>query len=251
MKKVKFKNSRNKSLAGILYESPGNKVIIMCHGYSSDKLMEGRTEALADKLTASGFNCFAYDFSGCGESEDDSLSLTKEVDDLKSAVNFVKALGYKKIAFYGHSLGALICLMSFSSEIITMVLSAPLTDSIIDELKATYSKELFNELREKGQITLDIKKGYRSSLVIDKQMLSDFEELNQKKILSRVKCPVLIIHGDTGPDEPVLHAKTIKGIKFLTHESKLEIINGAGHNFENHIQTLTQLTNDWFRKYFQ
>ncbi len=251
MEKVKFKNSRNKILAGILYQSTSDKAIIMCHGYTSDKSMEGRTEALANKLTLSGFNCFAFDFSGCGESEDDSLSLTKEVEDLNSAVKFINSLGYKKIAFYGHSLGALICLMAYKPEIITMVLSAPLTDTIIDELKIAYPQELFNELREKGQITLEIKKVLRNSIVIDKMMIDDFQELNQKEILSKVKCPLLLIHGNAGSEEPQLLAKTQRGIKYLTSINKLEIVNSAGHNFENHIDTLTQLTVDWFQKYFQ
>ena len=251
MKKLKFKNSRDKILDGILYTAKSDRVIIMCHGYSSDKSMEGRTAALADKLTASGFNCFAFDFSGCGESEDDSLSLTKEVEDLHSAVNYVRSLGYKRIAFYGHSLGALICLMAYTTEIITMVLSGALTDTIINEVKTFYTEEQINELRQKGQISLPVKNYLRNSLIIDKQMLTDLETLNQKEILSKIKCPVFIIHGNAGPDEPMLLAKTKKGIKFLTTESRLEIINGAEHNFGNYIDTLTSLSDDWFRKYFR
>ena len=249
MEKIILNNSRNKILAGIFYHAKGEKVIVMCHGYSSDKSMEGRAQTLANKLTSSGFSCFAFDFSGCGESEDDSLSITKEIEDLHSAVNYVKSLGYKKIALYGHSLGALICLMAYSPEIITMVLSGALTDTIIQEVKTHYSQEQINELMEKGQISLSVKNPLRDSLVIDKQMLADLEELNQEQVLSKVKCPVLIIHGNTGPDELMLLTKTQNGIRFLPAGSKIKIINGAGHNFDNHIETLTKLTNDWFKKY--
>ena len=260
MENVKFKNSRNKILAGIIYSAQidselipikTEKVIIMCHGYSSDKSMEGRTASLAKKLTASGFDCFAFDFSGCGESEDDSLSLTKEIEDLTSAVNFVKSLNYKKIAFYGHSLGALICLMAYSPKIVTMVLSGPLTDTIIQEVKKHYPEEQINELMEKGKISLPIKNSLRNSLVIDKQMLSDMEELEQHRVLSNIKCPILLIHGNSGPDETLLLTKTKKGLEFLPKESKLEIINGAEHNFGNYIETLNKLTDDWFKRYFQ
>jgi len=250
MEKLKFNNSRGITLAGILYTSKKDRVIIMCHGYTSDKYMEGRTETLASKLLYSGFDCFSFDFSGCGESEDDSISITKEVEDLQSAVNFVKSLGYNKIAFYGHSLGALICLLAYTPDIVTMVLSAALTDTIIQELKAEYSVEKINELRSKGQIKLEISKGFRKFLLIDKQMLIDMEEINQENILSNVKCSVLIIHGDTGPDEPILLSKTQKGMKFFPNKASLEVIKGADHSFKNYLEILSKLTNNWFRKYF-
>jgi pimeloyl-ACP methyl ester carboxylesterase len=72
-------------------------------------------------------NCsaLASDFSGCGESDDDSLPVAKQVDDLRSAI--ARAQGFQRIGLFGNSLGTLICLRAYSPEIATMILMGAVT----------------------------------------------------------------------------------------------------------------------------
>lgn len=102
MNRVEFTNSKNLKLVGNLYPSVGDSIIIMCHGFLSNKYSRGRFDRLIKVLNKSGFSALAFDFRGCGESDDDSITVDKEVDDLKSAIAFVKSKGYKRIALYGH-----------------------------------------------------------------------------------------------------------------------------------------------------
>ena len=94
MERVTFKNSRNLTLVGNLYTAVSDKIIIMCHGFCSDKNSRGRFPRLANKFNEIGYNAFAFDFSGCGESDNDSLTMAKEVDDLKLAIAFIKSRGF-------------------------------------------------------------------------------------------------------------------------------------------------------------
>ena len=84
--------------------------------------------------------------SGCGESDDDSLTVEKEVDDLRSAIAFVRSRGYGKVALFGHSLGTLICLRCSAPDIATMILLGACTDSMKYEWETFYSPEQMREL---------------------------------------------------------------------------------------------------------
>lgn len=249
MKRIIFKNSRNQSLVGNLYSSESESIIIMSHGFTGDKSEEGRFDKVAESLNKSGYNVLTFDFSGCGESEDDTLTVGKQVDDLKSAIKFVKSKGYKKIALFGHSLGGLISLKCFTPEIITMVLWAPVTAKVKYSWDKEYSKEQLEELSKKNYVTKSKDKGVRKTIQIDKQMFIDRESLNQKKLLKKVKCPVLIIHGKQ--DLSVPYSDSEDAIKLLTKKSKLELVDKAGHGFYDSMNIIVNLSNAWFRKHIK
>ncbi len=99
----------------------------MAPGSCSDKSSQGRFEIYARCLQENGLSALSIDFSGCGKSDDDTLTIDKEVDDLCSAIRFVQSNGYKKIGLYGHSLGGFISLKAYSPHITTIVMIGGLT----------------------------------------------------------------------------------------------------------------------------
>ncbi|SRR6056297_672065 len=130
MKKVVFENSRKQKLVGNFYPAKSGSIIIMSHGFTKDKTEGGKFLKAGQRLNNPGYNVLSFDFSGCGESPNDSLTLEKQINDLGSAIKFVKRKGYKKIALLGYSLGGLVSLKNYGPEIKTMVLWAPLTDKL-------------------------------------------------------------------------------------------------------------------------
>lgn len=250
MELVSFKNSRNKTVRGHLWSADSKSVIIMAHGFLSDRFSRGRFDVLGNTLNGSGFNVLAFDFCGCGESDDESLTAEKEVEDLHAAIDFVKQKGLQTIGLYGHSLGTLICLRSYSTDIKTMVLSGALTGPMHYNWNEFFTAEQLNELNQTGYITEPVNSKYRKNITIDAQMLKDFEEINQAELLQAVKCPVLIIHGNNPEDEEEteLLQNSRKGMEFLSKESALEVIDGATHSFSGYIDILKDLANDWFIK---
>jgi pimeloyl-ACP methyl ester carboxylesterase len=244
MEKVIFRNSRKKLLVGHLYTSESKSTIIMSHGFTGDKSEWGRFDKVAQSLNQAGYNVLTFDFSGCGESDDDTLTVDKQVDDLKSAIKFIKLKGYQKIGLFGHSLGGLISLKCYTPEIVTMVLWAPVTNKIKYKLDKRYSEEQLLELDQKGYITKKRDKGIRKKILIDKQMLSDRKSVNPKDLLKNIDCPVLIIHGKQ--DESVPYTDSEKARELLSDQSRLELIDKADHGFYDHINIIVDLSKEWF-----
>jgi alpha-beta hydrolase superfamily lysophospholipase len=247
MKKVVFKNSRSLSLVGNFYSSDSKSIVIISHALANDKSERGKLDAIAEKLNFSGFGILAFDFSGCGESDDDTLTIAKEVDDLKSAVVFVKSKGYEKIGLFGHSIGALVSLKCYSPEINSMVLWSPITNKVQYKWEEKLSKEQIKEINEKGYYTRLRTNAIRLVYKIDKKMLDERELIDQKELLTKVLCPVLIICGTEDKNVPIEDSKN--ALKLLSKESKLEIVKGANHDFDNHFQLIVELSNDWFLKH--
>ena len=109
MEKVSFKNSEGLELAGVLHtlEKQADSAIIISHGFCSNKDRE-RTVEVANLYAENGFAALRFDFGGSGESYKTEISVGKQVDDLKLAIEFVKGTGYKKIGLQGESLGGLV-----------------------------------------------------------------------------------------------------------------------------------------------
>ena len=251
MKRVIFKNSRELLLAGNLYSAGTESIIIMCHGFASDQSSQARFKTMANSLMKYNFSSLSFDFSGCGESDDERLTLDKLIDDLNSAIAYVKTLGFKKIALFSHSLGGFISLKCFSPEITTMVLLGPQTGPRDFRGENYNTQEQLQELKEKGYFTFIKKNRIREKIIVDEQLNIDLAHINQYEVLKKVTCPILIIHGNNGENELEGYKNSETGINFLSKESKLEIIDGANHSFIEHYDTVIKLTTNWFLNYAQ
>lgn len=249
MTRVTFRNSRAKTLVGTLYPADSKSIIIMAHGFTSDRFSKGRFPRLAHAFNRSGYDVLTFDFSGCGESDDDSLTAEKWVDDLRAAIRYVQSQGYQQIGLYGHSLGSLICLSCYSSDVSAIVVSGALTGAMHYQWEEHFTAEQLNELQETSTMTVVRQDGIRKQIMIDQQMLLDFERVNQEELLRPVNCPVLIIHGNNDEEERLLCDRSTRGMHFLSADSQLVVINGASHSFLEHFEQVIQLADNWFVTY--
>lgn len=160
-------------------------------------------------------------------------------------------VGCSTFIAYGHSLGSLICLKCYIPEIVTMVLSGALTDAMKYDWDEYFTKEQMVELEEKGHLAIHREGEVRKTVIVDKQMLMDFEEVNQRELLKHVTCPVLIVHGNNQGDEEelLLLERSKRAMQYLSSDSKLEIIDGATHSFLENLDTLTDLATRWYVKH--
>ncbi|MFA5797226.1 MAG: alpha/beta hydrolase [Candidatus Woesearchaeota archaeon] len=249
MERVIFKNSRNQSLVGHLYTSASKSIIIISHAMANDKSERGKLDRVAKELNQSEYNVLVFDFSGCGESDDDTLTVEKEVDDLKSAIHFSKSRGYTKIGLFGHSLGCLVSLKCYTPDIHTMVLWSPITDKVKYTWDERLSKEQLHELEHKGYFTRTRKNAIRTTYQVDKQMLIDREIVDQKDLLKNVTCPILLIHGTKDTTVPITDSE--EAITLLSQDSKLELVDGADHDFNEHVDSIVRLSTDWFLSHLE
>jgi esterase/lipase len=251
IEKINFENSRGLNLVGDFYKLNSKKIIIMCHGFTADRHENGRFDRIAKALNSEGYNILNFDFSGSGESDNDSINVEKELSDFKSVVHYVKDMGMKKIGAFGHSLGGLVCLKTNLPEIQTMVLTAPVTNKKENYGQRKFTKEQLVEFDEKGYATKIRPKDkyFRETIIIDKKIISERENLNQQELLSKIKSPVLIIHGDKDTVIDLQNSKDAMG--YLSKDSKLEILSNDGHDFSINENKLISLTKNWFNKYLK
>ncbi|MDO8657041.1 MAG: prolyl oligopeptidase family serine peptidase, partial [Nanoarchaeota archaeon] len=140
-----------------------------------------------------------FDFFAHGESEGNikDRSVSKFVDGILKAIEYVKKLGYKKIGICGTSFGGLSAVIAASknSDLKVMALKAP--------GMGQSSRKLPN---------------YKS----------DFETKSWIKAGESVKIPTLIVHGSEDKDVEIQFGKELsKSIK----SSKLVVFEGADHRF--------------------
>merc|ERR1711957_161858 len=117
-KEVHFKSRNGTKLVGAFLTCPGNSggraCVIYMHGNAGNK-SEG--EEYARSLVPSGIDLFCFDFSGCGNSGGDWVTLGwKETEDLLGAMDFLKEQGSSKVGLWGRSMGAATALMTDASK---------------------------------------------------------------------------------------------------------------------------------------
>ncbi|MBA2175062.1 alpha/beta hydrolase [Halobacillus locisalis] len=250
MNQISFMNDSGITLRGVLQPASPDKLVIMCHGFRGNRSSRGRFDRLATTFQNLGFSVLRFDFGGCGDSDDRPLTLAGETEDVRAALTYASRLGYDQIALYGHSLGARVSLEAFDPTLVkTMILTGAGTGPVSYDWSEEFTQEQLRELQQTGAFTHPVTDPYRTKIVITRQMLADFEQFNQKTLLSQVTCPTLIVHGTEG-EEATLMPLTKQGMRWLPKGSRLEIIDGAPHDFLDYMDDIEQLTSAWLCEHF-
>ena len=226
---VRFSNAQGLGLNGLVYSVGSPSIVVLVHGLASDQLSKGRFPKLAAKLNAAGIDALAFDCAGCGDSDDATLTWDGLESDVRAAVRDVKTAGYKKVGLFGHSLGGTLALRAWSKEVAAIAATGAATDAIEYDWVALYGAERMRAAEELGCVTLG--DGGQRRVKIDRTMLEGFATIDGQAMLSRVKCPVLLVHGDSESDaeERLLLERSRKNVSLLPEGSQLEVIRGAGH----------------------
>ncbi len=249
MERVEFHTPRKVHICANFWPAKGRTITILIHGYADDKTENGRFAPLSKEIHKKGTAVMAFDFSGCGESGDDTITIAKEVEDLNSAMTFAKALGYKEYILHGHSLGGLIALKAYNPRVKTIILTASVTNKSEQDWKDRLSKEELQELKTKGFFTKIRSKQLRTKMLVDKEFAKERNNINQKQVLAKIKCPVLLIHGDKDTRIPIKDSKN--AVKLLPKGSKLVILKGAGHDLIKENKKVAKLITAWIKKHSQ
>jgi len=250
-KPVVFKNKNGKQLMGIFHLPKGNKkfpLVLFCHGFGDNKTKR-KIVRLAKILEKNKIATFRFDFEGCGDSEGDFLKATiqKEIEDLNSAFQYIKKtknVYLKKIAFAGHSLGAVVCalfLVRNKVDAKTIAMWAPPFNQ----------KALMKYWADSKQMKKWKSQGYLyregKEKIIGLDYLKENIDKDYSEILKEIKIPILIIHGEKDETVPVKFSKKLaKNYKNI----KLILLPKAEHKFEDYFdqKKLVRETVRWFKR---
>ena len=147
--------SRGLRLVGDLQHVSDDVLVVLCHGFTSNRYSRGRFPAIMQALAARGISSLAFDFAGCGESDDDVLTLEGQVADLLEVLAWARGHGYQQFGLYGHSLGGLIVLLAAArGQVQALVASGAATGPMNYDWQALYGTEPVKRLEREGVLTL-------------------------------------------------------------------------------------------------
>ncbi len=245
--KVSFKNSRGLVLAGLLYTAPGTggPVVVVCHGFTGSKEGGGKARAMGEMLSTRGFNTLLFDFSGNGESEGlfENLTLSGQVDDLKSAVDWCISSGMGPVFTVGRSFGGTtaICHGAIDTRVAGVCTwAAP-----------ARLRELFTEFAE-GPVDEDgdmyALAGEEGIIYLRKAFFDDLELHDVPALAGKISPrPLLVIQGEK---DAVVDPADAKLIYDNAGEPKeIHIIPGADHQFSRHQREVWSILSSWLEKY--
>ena len=194
-----------------------DKWIILCHGLGAD-----RNDMLnyIPFLHRKGYNLLAFDFRGHGKNNYKYTSLGyNEVKDLLAAVKFAKENGAKNIGVLGRSMGAATALRC--AEVCPDI-NAVVSDSSFATLSSMlrhYAAKFYHipyfPMVPAAVFLAEVRSGFK------------YGEVNPALSISKVKTPVLIIHGEADENIPLDNAKLI--YTAAAGPKKLLLIPRAGH----------------------
>ncbi|MGV8086718.1 MAG: alpha/beta hydrolase family protein [Candidatus Woesearchaeota archaeon] len=173
-------------------------IMLLFHGLDHGRDSKANI-ALEKILLENNLATLDVDFYACGKNDGSSedRNIEEFVENILSAIKFIKEKGYTKIGIYGCSFGGVASVIASSRnlDLSVMALKAP--------GMGQSSRKLPNYIK-------------------------DFETKSWIKAGIKVKIPTLIVHGSMDKDVELSQSKElIESIKF----SKIEILEGSDHRF--------------------
>jgi len=228
--KLFFTNSKGNKLAAVLnIINKESLTIVISHAFGNFK--DGSAKKLSEKLEFLGINSLRFDFYGHGESEGNisDITVSEGVDDIRSAIKFLKNRDLVKIGLMGISFGGACSILAAAREpsIQSLALRAPVADFLVRELMFR-SKEELNKWKETG--FREFPKGDGTSANLSYNFFLDLPNNRGLVEAFNITAPTLIIHGDQDERVPFILSEMLqKAIPNAT----LNVIEGADHIFTN------------------
>lgn len=247
MKKIYFENSRGLRLSGILAK-PRDKdkcpLVILCHGLWSNKYSNSIVD-ISKILLKNKIATLRFDFTGHGNSEGDieRITISQGVDDLNSALNYIKTLNWidnSRVGLQGSSFSGIVVLAVASKNPWIKLLS--LKSPVVDYIKIGSSQTDIKEWKKKGFAFFDSLNKSISRLYYD--FYEDAKKYHGYNYAKKIKIPCLVVHGDKDTTVPITQSKEL--VKILKN-SRLETIRGADHIYKGEFfEKMVRLLSVWF-----
>uniref|UniRef100_M4DSL5 Serine aminopeptidase S33 domain-containing protein n=1 Tax=Brassica campestris TaxID=3711 RepID=M4DSL5_BRACM len=240
--RIVIPNRHKEKLVGLLHETGSREVVILCHGFQSNKDNQTMNNVAAT-LEKEGITAFRFDFSGNGESEGSFYygNYNHEADDLRSVVQHFSNMDRVVHVVLGHSKGGDVVLLYASKyhdirNVINLSGRYDLKKGITERL----GEDFLETIKQQGFIDVkDGKSGYRVTEESLMERLST--DMHEACLKIDKECRGLTVHGSDDEVTPVEDAKEFAKI---IPNHKLTIVEGADHCYTKHqtqlVATITE-----------
>ncbi|PQP83291.1 alpha/beta hydrolase [Paenibacillus sp. PCH8] len=243
---VEFKSLKNdNTIRGTFFPAKvssgiaSNKTIIVVHGYTSNRLVKGRTPKLVEHFVPKGYNVLSFDLSSQGKSDGDLITMgLREKYDLLGAVDYLKSRDQAgdHIGVIGFSMGAATSLLATSES---------------DDIQAVVADSPFRNaglfLREGLPFFSGLPAfpfSYTSTWMADWVFNVDLDSVSPMDTVKKMQDkPVMLIHG-TG-DQQISYKNTEKIYESLKDNPNAEV--WYPQNTE-HIDAINHYPTEYFQR---
>jgi alpha-beta hydrolase superfamily lysophospholipase len=245
---VYFYNHQEEKLAGTLHlpDEPNGGGVVFGHCFTCSRNTRIIRHICSD-LAAAGFIALRFDFSGNGQSEGDfaASSYSKQMAEIQKAVDIIAEKGAEWIGLAGHSMGAVIAILTAARMNRAKAVCA--LAGRLSGLKAThfFNKRQIKELHDTGRVSCSSR---GRPLQLSTAFFADAEQFNLPETLKTLQAPLMIVHGDHDEIVPVEEAHLAQKLNLIN--TKLAIIPNADHMFSNdeHRLKISKLVVKWFEE---
>lgn len=243
-----FNNNLGEKLTGTLHLTikPSSYAVVLGHCFTCTR----HTAILRDicsELTEKGFMALRFDFSGNGQSEGDfgASTYSKQISEMETAIALLSEKGASWIGLAGHSLGAVIALLTAARQ--PTVQAVCTLAGRLSGLNAMHflSANQRQELKSTGKVKFSSR---GRALQLSNKFFADAANYNLPEVVASMQTPLLVVHGDSDEIVPVREA-------YQAHEMnpaniKLAVIPQADHMFSRpeHRQQISKLVVEWFKE---
>lgn len=230
---VFFKNARGLILKGYVHAPKKyDTAVVFCHGFPSNS--RGSTSLrIGRALPRAGFLVFRFDFSHNPESEGrfEEKLMSQEVDDIKSAIDFVSNhFSFKKLVLYGHSTGAIdASLYAYRDKRIDKLVLTGAVANLKNAARYDFTDEQVRDFWKNGYIVYRRKGEWVDGKKLKKRFYDEFFTLDIPKAIKKFKRPILIIHGEK--DLIPYEREALILYRMANQPKKFVLIKGADHSF--------------------
>ncbi|HNR67808.1 MAG TPA: alpha/beta fold hydrolase [bacterium] len=237
--------SMGKQCVGMLHTAQTDKLIVMCHGFTSHKTENRRlfVEA-AREFARHGYNVFRFDFYGSGDSEGEFAEtlVSRNIVNLRDALAWAREKGFARCAVLGSSMGAATAILAAADlDIEALVLWSTVPDM----------QRLFESIIKDPQAAAETAAVYEhDGWLIRREFLFDAVSYDVQKAFAAITLPKLVLQGTA--DAPLF----VQGFRELQKIAQppadfMEIPEG-GHTFQKpaHRQQVIRQTAIWLKRHF-
>jgi len=221
---TEIRNPSGEKLDYAFHGDAGDKslIVIIGHGVTGNKDRPW-DEGLANALAEAGINALRFSFAGNGDSEGDfrECTVSKEVQDLGAVINAVKAAGFERVCYAGHSMGGAVgVLRAAEDDRIDLLISLA---GMVHTAKFA-QVEFGEETPDEGLMWEDEDCPLSSTFVNDMNAIGSVLDLG-----GSISVPWLLVHGDADDVVPIEESREI--FEKANEPKQLVELPGVGHVF--------------------
>ncbi|MBN1481572.1 hypothetical protein EH223_04345 [candidate division KSB1 bacterium] len=237
--------SQGNQLVGMLHKVDSAKIIIMCHGFTGNKIEDKRlfVEAARD-FASRGYNAFRFDFYGSGDSNGEfkDTLISHNIANLVDVISWAGEQDYKHIAVLGISMGAASAILTINDQPV----EAFVAWSAVPDMKRLYQRHE-NEIRasDVNQQLIEY-----NGWSLNHSFFSDAVHFDIKSALARLHCAKLFIQGTA--DDQLFVDGFFQFRDIVSPPADFMEIPGAGHTFGSpaHRRQVIRQTTLWLQRHF-